>query len=191
MSVHVGDVFDALRSPGPATRQGVSDLYDGVIGAWDAEAIDHLDDGTQRRQSADILFGWVLEGRAIQDTWIVPSLRDRGTVAASSPGNRYGTTLRVYDPRLDAWRITWINPVNGTEMRLVGRRVGSQIVQTGADPDGRLVRWRFVDITEESFHWIGEVSEDGGSSWVIKTEFVARRKDGTCNQFVADTGAGS
>lgn len=173
-----GDGFlEALRANGPASRAGISDLYDGVIGEWDAECVDHLPDGTERRQSADIRFAWVLEGRAIQDVWIVPAEREQ-QAAGSSPGagNRYGTTLRVYDPNLDVWRITWINPVNGTQTRLVGRRIGTTIVQTGTDEDGRLVRWEFVHISADSFHWRGQVSEDGGRSWVTKTEFLAKRR---------------
>jgi hypothetical protein len=91
-------------------------------------------------------------------------------------GNRYGTTLRVYDPDLDAWRVTWWNPVTRVETRLVGRRVGSQIVQTGADADGRLIRWVFVELLSDRFHWRGERSADGGQTWTTETEYFARRR---------------
>ncbi len=49
-------------------------------------------------------FGWALEGRAVQDVWIVPPRGElrRGDAAANV--NSYGTTLRVYDPDIDAWR---------------------------------------------------------------------------------------
>lgn len=75
-----------------------------------------------------------------------------------------------------AWRITWWNPVTGAENRLVGRRVGSEIVQTGSDADGKLVRWRFDAVGPETFHWKGERSEDGGATWVLEAEFSARRR---------------
>jgi hypothetical protein len=153
---------------------GTRQMYDGLIGSWDAQVIDRLPDGSERRQSAEMHFAWVLEGRAIQDLWIAPARSDR--TGKPGPGNRFGTTLRVYDPAIDAWRITWINPATGAENHLVGRRVGSQIVQTGADADGLLVRWVFVEITPEAFHWRGEVSEDGGRSWTCETEFLARRR---------------
>ncbi len=173
-----GPFFEALAASGPMAGVGGSrDLYDGLLGSWDAEVVDHLPDGTDRRQSAEVHFVRVLEGRAIQDVWIAPARRERGSPAQPpGPGNRYGTTFRVYDAALDAWRITWINPVTGVETRLVGRRVGSQIVQSGADADGRLVRWVFAEIRPDSFHWQGEISADGGRSWSCETEFFGRRR---------------
>ena len=58
----------------------------------------YLDDGTPHRGLGEIHFGWVLEGRAIQDVWILP-------------GVFYGKTLRIYDPGIDAWHILWSDPV--------------------------------------------------------------------------------
>src|SRR2546425_5180290 len=49
-----------------------------------------------------------LEGRAVQDVWIVPSRSARQAPGVSAPGILYGTTLRVYDPRSDLWHIIWI-----------------------------------------------------------------------------------
>jgi len=169
--------FEGLRASGPVPNGGESsDLYDGLIGDWDAEVIDHLPGGVDRRQSAEMHFAWVLEGRAVQDLWISPARKDRKPSGwRAGDGNRYGTTLRVYDPAIGAWRMTWTNPVNGVENRLVGRRVGSQIVQTGSDGDGNLVRWVFVELTRDRFHWRGEVSADGGLTWTCVTEYFARR----------------
>lgn len=169
--------LEALRAPcPPAGGDGSSDMYSGLIGDWDAEVVDHLPDGTHRRQSAEMHFAWVLEGRAIQDVWIAPARRDRLPSTPIADGNRYGTTLRVYDPGIDAWRVSWSNPVTGVENRLVGRRVGSRIVQTGADADGRLIRWVFDDVRADAFHWRGERSADGGRTWTCDTEFFARRR---------------
>ncbi len=166
---------EALRARGPSEdRRGVRDLYGGLIGSWQGEVVDHLEAGVERRQSAEFHFAWVLEGRAVQDLWIVPARSERCPERLA--GNRFGTTVRVYDPRIDAWRITWINPVTGAENRLVGRRVGSQIVQTGSDAEGRLVRWVFAEIREETFHWRGEHSTDGGRTWTCETEFFGRRR---------------
>src|SRR5262245_47199135 len=169
--------LDALRAPGPLAKGGESSgLYDGLIGDWDAEVVDHLPGGATRRQSAEMHFAWVLEGRAVQDLWISPARKDRGKpTVRDADGNRYGTTLRVFDPAIDAWRMTWTNPVSGTEARLVGRGVGPQIVKTGADADGNLVRWVFVELTRDRFHWRGELSADGGLTWICVTEYFARR----------------
>jgi hypothetical protein len=89
--------------------------------------------------------------------------------------NMFGTTLRLWDPSIQAWLIRWVNPVSGHEERQTGRRVGDEIVQVGARLDGTATRWRFTEITPNSFHWLGEVLEADGRSWKLEGEFRARR----------------
>ena len=63
----------ALGSDGPpADRPKGMDLYGWLIGSWDLDTIRHLDDGTIQKCAGECHFGWVLEGRAIQDIWIRP-----------------------------------------------------------------------------------------------------------------------
>jgi hypothetical protein len=119
-------------------------------------------------------FGWVLEGRAIQDVWIMPRAADRQP-DSDLTNNMYGTTLRVWDSAIQAWRIRWINPVSGHEERQTGRKVGNEIVQIGARADGTPIRWRFTEITSDSFRSIGEALEPDGKSWKIEGGFRARR----------------
>ena len=98
----------------------------------------------------------------------------RGDAAANV--NSYGTTLRVYDPDIDAWRIQWTDPVTRNFLQIIGRADGDEIVQLGNGPDGKLMRWSFSEITPDSFLWRGEVSADQGATWRINTEFNARRR---------------
>ncbi len=84
--------------------------------------------------------------------------------------------MRVYDPRIDAWHIQWTDPVTQTYLSMIGRKQGDDIVQLGADPEGRQVRWSFSEITAHSFRWRGEVSADNGATWRLVVEFFARRK---------------
>ena len=58
---------------------------------------------------------------------------------------------------------------------MIGRADGSDIVQLGTRPDGKLLRWSFSEITENSFLWRGEISADQGASWQLNVEFTARR----------------
>jgi hypothetical protein len=37
------------------------------------------------------------------------------------------------------------------------------------------MRWSFTKIKPESFHWLAEVSADGGASWRLQVEVLARR----------------
>jgi len=129
--------LDALGADGPAAdRAGKMDLYGRFVGSWDLDVSQFSDDGTERRRTGEWHFGWALEGRAIQDVWIVPprgALRD-GDAAARF--NTYGTTLRVYDPEIDAWRIQWTDPVTRNYLSMIGRAQGDDIVQLGTRPDG-------------------------------------------------------
>jgi hypothetical protein len=46
----------------------------------------------------------------------------------------------------------------------------------GVRADGTLTRWRFTEIAENSFHWIGEALEPDGKTWKLEGEFRARRQ---------------
>ena len=50
---------------------------------------------------------------------------------AAANVNSYGTTLRVYDPDIDAWRIQWTDPVTQNFLQMIGRAEGGDIVQLG------------------------------------------------------------
>jgi hypothetical protein len=104
----------------------------------------------------------VLQGRAIQDVWVLP-------------GIFYGTTLRVYDPGIDAWHILWNDPLKQYYTRQIGRAHGNDIVQEGKNDTGELVRWSFTERTPDSFRWLGERSRDGGATWQLQADFHARR----------------
>jgi hypothetical protein len=155
--------IDALHTDHPAQdRADKMSLYGWLIGDWEMQAVIHPDDGTPHTGRGEIHFGWVLEGRAIQDVWILP-------------GVFHGTTLRVYDPGLDAWHILWIDPLRQFYARQLGRPRGKDIVQEGTDDAGRTIRWSFIDITSHSFHWLGERSADRGATWQLQADFHARR----------------
>jgi hypothetical protein len=91
-------------------------------------------------------------------------------------GNWYGTTIRVYDPNIDAWRIYWIDPATNTFQQQVGRPHGPDIVQEGTTESGARSRWSFTRITPDSFHWLGEASASGDSAWRLMVEVLAQRK---------------
>lgn len=164
-----------LFSSGRAAHiAGDDDLYGWLVGGWALDVIDYLPDGGRRTSSGEVHFAWVLEGRAIQDVWIMPRIAER-RIDTPLAGNRYGTTIRVYDAPTRTWRVTWINPVTGAHNQLVGRRQGGEIVQDGVRPDGERIRWRFVDIRPDAFRWLGESSPDDGATWRLEAEFHARR----------------
>jgi hypothetical protein len=151
------------------------DIYGWLIGSWEADVYDYSADGTSHESSGEWHFGRVLEGRAIQDVWIAPPRSQRNTKTMSKQYNRYGTSLRVYDREIGAWRVTWFNPVSGARNDLIGRRQGDDIIQEGTNADGRRIRWSFKDITPTSFRWLGESLGPDGKTWRLEAEFRARR----------------
>ena len=170
-----------LDSPGPAPdRAEELGLYAFLIGHWDTRIVAYEEDGTRHESRGEIHAGWVLEGRAIQDVWMTPPRAERhpGEPLPALPvtGAWYGTTLRAYDPGLDAWHILWSDPATQFYARQIGRAEGHEIVQRGALPSGVELRWRFTEIRPDSFHWLGEASVDEGATWGLQVEVFARRR---------------
>jgi hypothetical protein len=97
------------------------------------------------------------------------------TAASGKGNNRYGTTLRVWDPTLQAWRVTWINPLTGSRDELIGRWSGTDVVQVGSHSNGTPIRWSFMEIKRESFRWLGEWLETDGRTSKLEAEFRAKR----------------
>ena len=99
------------------------------------------------------------------------------TAARSERGSarEWGTTIRFHDPEIDAWRSTWLGPRNRVVMPFIGRAVGDEIVLEGSFEEGVLTRWIFHDIEPDSFSWKNVNSRDGGASWIVNQEMVARR----------------
>jgi hypothetical protein len=158
-----GSFSEALHTTGPAAdRAEKMKLYGRLVGDWIMQGVVHFDDGKTHEASGEIHFGWVLEGRAIQDVW-------------AFPGVFYGTTLRVYDPALDGWHILWSDPMRQFYSRQIGRAEGDDIVQIGKNDAGETLRWRFTEITPDSFHWIGERSRDDSKCFELQAEYFAWR----------------
>ena len=167
-----------LHADGPdPERAEALKLYGRFVGDWDAEIIAHGPDGKSHRAEGEIHFGWVLQGRAIQDVWMIPCLADRLS-ASQFPvaGNWYGTTLRVYDPTIAAWRIFWIDPARNVFRQQIGRARGEDIVQEGKTDSGELSRWSFTKITENSFHWLGEGKPADAGEWKLVVDVKAKRR---------------
>lgn len=172
--------IDILHSAGPAAdRADKLNLYGFLIGSWETTVIAREESGATHTTRGEIHAGWVLEGRAIQDVWMLPRRAERQTPHVPRPlpvtGDWYGTTLRVYDPGLDAWHILWSNPATQLYTRQIGRPRGPDIVQEGRHESGVSMRWSFTEIRADSFRWLGEVSADDGASWRLQVEVLARR----------------
>jgi hypothetical protein len=147
-------------------------LFGRFVGSWNLEWTGKDTNGQPATMTGELHLGWVLGGRAVQDIWIVPG---RGQPGEGQPPMAFhGSTIRFYDSAIDAWRSTWIDPVNGRVRRFIGRAADGDIVLLSDEDDPQL-RWRFTDIAADSFTWRGESSHDGGTTWHFDEQMLATR----------------
>lgn len=172
---HTKGFTEALLADGPAgDRSEAMQLYGWLIGDWKLKAVYHGEDGQRLESTGEAHFTWALGGRAIQDVWMVPS---RDTPPSDPPFSAafHGTTLRVYDPKQDAWHVVWTDPVKQMYRHMIARREGRDIVQHETDEQGIRHRWSFTDIEPDSFRWTAERSSGAGEHWHLEVEFFVRR----------------
>jgi hypothetical protein len=148
-----------------------ADVYGWLCGSWDLEVLHYLAiDVSGRGMTAEVHAARVLEGRAVQDVWIMPAPDWNPALMM------YGTTLRWWDSSIRAWRIDWTNPARSHHEDQIGNWNGRDILQTGQRADGTKTRWTFTEITPDSFHWRGEALYPGAADWTLEGEFLAKRR---------------
>ena len=164
MSISEPAIAQLLFANGPAPdRAEKMSLYGWLIGTWEIDAVMHTPDGQTHERRGEIAFVWALRGRAILNVWALPDFF-------------HGTTLRIYDPAIDAWHIVWSDPLRQFYNRQVGQAQGRDIVQIGKSDDGADTRWCFREIMPDSFRWTGERSADGRANWFLQAEIQCRRR---------------
>ena len=156
------------NGPNPALAERLK-LFGQFVGNWDCEVLRYQDNQVQRG-TGEWHFGWVLDGRAVQDVFIVPARSEGGQP------REWGSSMRSFDPKTGTWFIAWLGPVQGTLQTFTARQQGGEIVHDGVTPDGRPSRWVFSEIQPDSFRWRSLVSSDRGASWNVTQEIVAHRR---------------
>jgi len=163
----------ALHVSGPAGEHAVQLMLSGQFaGSRDLQWAGTGADGEPATAAGALHVGWVLGGRAVQDTGIVPGRGQPGE--GQPPPAFHGSTIRFYDPAADAWRSTWAEPVTGRVRRFTGRPADGDILLASDEDDPRL-RWRFTGTGPDSFTWQGHASHDGGRTWVSEEQMHATR----------------
>ena len=153
-----------------------ADLYGWLCGSWDLGVIHYRGiKVADRGLTGEVHAARVLEGRAVQDVWIMPRREDRRRDFDQTM-NMYGTTLRSWDTSIQAWRIAWTNPARAHREEQVGRWNGRDILQEGTRADGTKTRWTFTEITADAFHWRGEALYQNQETWTLEGEFLAKRR---------------
>jgi len=145
-------------------------IFDRFAGTWDCDYTHFAADGAvAERYPGQLVFGWIIDGRAMQDVWI-------GYPAALTRRARsIGTSVRFFDATSGLWKVVFIMPEAGVITTVTGGAVGDRIVLEGENLDHSLRRWSFNDIRPDSFTWRGERSEDEGKTWRTTAEYQMTR----------------
>lgn len=162
-------MINALRAEGPHASLGTAaNVFGQLVGTWDLTCERYAADGTHTSSRGVWYFGWVVDGRILQDViYFFPDER---------PTERDGgTTLRFYDTQTKQWRVYFFAPSRNAVIALAGGADGDRIVLHGIDVDGSLLRWSFNDIKQDSLYWKGEISHDGGKTWRVEQEMHLTR----------------
>ncbi|MCB2231756.1 hypothetical protein KQH82_13640 [bacterium] len=90
-----------------------------------------------------------------------------------------GRSLSVFDTEIGQWRQTWVDN-NGSYMDFTGEFVDGVMTlarTVGEGESSYIQRMRFTEITDSSFIWFWERSNDGGESWKIQWRLDYERAD--------------
>ena len=166
-----GDMVAVLPAQGPHPSLGHhADLFGRFVGTWDADYSFIAQDGSVRHSRGEVLFGWILDGYALQDIFL--SYPKPG----STDERKMVTGVRFVDPKTDKWTVMFAAPAFGAAIRMEGGAEDDRIVLRGHDDKGALLRWSFNDIQPDSFVWRGETSHDGGKTWLLDEEHHMTRR---------------
>jgi hypothetical protein len=140
------------------------DYFGSLIGEWSFKWHDNM--GTEFESVSDgkWTFSRILEGRAVQDTFVTSKVNPETGVLE----REYGTTIRIYNPLKENWDVFY--GCTGEAVQLVAKKEKDQIVLTCVTPVGFQMKWIFFDIEKNSFKWKNIRSVDNGETWVIKAQ---------------------
>jgi hypothetical protein len=146
-------------------------VFERLVGTWDVEYTDFSKDGKVTHRSGELRFGWVLDGRVMQDLWMV---------YPSAPGKdrEVYTDLLYFDSKSGTWLTVFIDPQAASVATFTGGAGGDdRIVLESHDlVPQEIRRWSFNDIHPDSLVYRDEASSDGGKTWTLKSEYHMKRR---------------
>jgi hypothetical protein len=176
MKMNENEFFEALYSAGFNSELNKGeDLFGQFVGNWEFEWFNRDTNDFVKYEKGEWIFSWILEGRVIQDVWIIPG-RDR-RYKQGLPKGEFGTTLRFYNIKSKVWNVVWIGPVNGNLNTFEARKTGDEIVLEETNRKSGMQRWIFSEISSNKFHWRAIKSDDGGKNWKLTEEMNVIRKN--------------
>lgn len=128
------------------------DTFGKFIGEWNLDLTITHSDGSTLQYKGEWHFHRILEGRAIQDIWIIPD----SAAQEDNTFHEYGTTVRTFNPRTNAWKAVWVGPIQNQLFTFDIDDQNDQIVLTATNTPMDM-KWSFFNISPNSFNWKSEV----------------------------------
>lgn len=153
------------------------DLYGRFVGEWDFVWY-NPQDNSDEKVKGEWIFSYVLQGTAVQDLFICPSVAER----KANPRDymEYGTTIRFpLNDGSDKWHILYASDNGHKADRLIAEEIDGDIIQTGINYDSEdttLWQWNFRNITADYFRWECRYSKDMGETWIYTGRIEAVRR---------------
>lgn len=152
-------------------------VFDFLVGKWSCEVTVRHEDGTISRLEAEWTGRYILDGYVIVDEYRMTDVAGKLVMS--------GMNYRAYDTEADAWNMKWLEGISGSWLDLAPRELGGVKVDDSTIEfkvdykAGEIHRIAFEDITDNSFTWTVDISNDGGKSWNQSvTTIRATRVDG-------------
>lgn len=166
------DMVSALRatSPNPSLADHAK-LIDRLVGGWDVEYTDFKKDGAKLHRTGRLFFGWVADGRVMQDLWIVDPW-------GSHKEREVYTDLFYFDPKAATWRVASVDPYEASVATFTGAVGENRISLESQDlVPNETRRWSFNDIGPDTLVFHDETSTDGGKTWRLTGEYQMKRRN--------------
>jgi len=140
------------------------DYFGQFLGEWNFKWHDNIGSEFESIANGKWTFSRVLEGRAVQDTFVTSKMN----TTTGELEREYGTTIRIYNPLNRNWDIFY--GCTGEAIQLVAEKEDDKIVITCVTPINFQMKWIFFDIQKDTFKWKNVISKDNGITWVIKAQ---------------------
>ena len=157
----------------PEIREN-QNLFGQFVGEWEFEWFGYEPNKEAEYETGEWIFSWVLDGRVIQDLWIIPG-RDRRNLK-NVPKGEYGTTLRSFNENTKTWDIIWMGPIKNRTFTFEAKMIGNEIVMNETSSNDVKMKWIISKIEQNSFHWRSILSDDNGETWKLVQEMNVKRK---------------
>ena len=168
----------SLGQPHPEAPAEIAQ-FGRLVGIWKAQAEMKAQDGSWIAGAEAVwIWKYALGGFATRDLWIHPE--DHLPVYLGALGRSYLlTSLRLLEVGTGQWQIAWAangaGKAGGADFgTFTAKAAGDDMVLTGSSVFGQQ-RVTFSKITETSFQWLSEYSQDG-EAWIAVMRVRAQRK---------------